>query len=69
LCEQREEDGASWQLLLGNFVSARFAAGRAIHQAIFAETDAELGLAQAAISFARTLRFGHLTLHTEIGFC
>jgi hypothetical protein len=52
--------GSCW--LVGSFVIAGAAAGFAIHEAVLADADIELGLAQAAELIALALRLRHFAL-------
>jgi hypothetical protein len=47
------------------FVVARFAAGRAVIEAVVAQANIYLPLAQAAVLFAFTLLLSHLALHAS----
>jgi hypothetical protein len=51
---------------VGDFVVAGVAAGHAVKEAILAEANVGLGLAQAAVSFAVATVFGHFALHAAI---
>jgi len=50
-------------MIVLHFVAASFAAGRAIEEAILAEPDIELALAQATVLLAFAAVFGHFALH------
>jgi len=51
---------------VADFVIAGFAAGFAVVEAILAKTNANLGLAKAAIAFTFTAVLHHLTLHAAV---
>jgi hypothetical protein len=53
-------------LLIRNSVIAGFAAGHAIVETVVAQADFQFRIAEAAISLALAMVFGHLALQTAV---
>jgi hypothetical protein len=52
--------------LVGDFIVAGIAAGLAVKEAVLAEADLHLRLAEAAVALALAAVFGHFALHAAV---